>query len=103
MANIIRATTPTIMYTFSQVSVSDLTEAFFTIQMNGETVIEKDLSQASAGQGTLSWTLTQEETLGLNKERVKMQCNWLTAAGLRGASDEIVVYMAPNLKNEVIT
>ena len=103
MANIIRATTPTFMYTFSHINVADIVSAYMTIQMNGETVIEKDLSAAVVGEKTLSWTLTQEETLSLSAKTVKHQCNWLTSAGLRGASDEETVYIGRNQKNEVIS
>ena len=102
MANIKRCTTPTIQYTFRKVAVSDIATAFFTINMDGEKVLEKDLSEAAVGENTLAWTLSQDETLRLTESWVTMQCNWVTEAGLRGASDVETVYMDINLKNEVI-
>ena len=103
MANIIRGTTPTIMYTFDKVAISDLTDAIFTIKMGNAIKIEKDMTEAVAGTKTLSWTLTQEECLTLSGMTVSLMCNWLTAAGLRGASDEVVVNIRGNHIEEVIT
>ena len=102
--HIIRGTTPAIVYTFEKISVTDITSAYMTIQINGETVLEKDLSDAtvSTEAKTLTWQLTQEETLSLDAQYIKHQCNWITQSGLRGASDEKTAYIDRNQKNEVI-
>ena len=66
MTRIIIGTTPTITYTFKVVPVDSIVTAVLTIKERGENIIEKDLSDATVGEDTLSWTLTQEETLSLN-------------------------------------
>ena len=50
-------------------------------------VIEKDLSEAVIGQKTLSWTLTQEETLAIEvNAKIEIQCRYKTADGYAGVS-----------------
>lgn len=101
MSNVIRATTPTIKYTFKVVSVSDITKAYLTIK-KGEVTIEKDLSDAIVGEKYLAWTLTQQETLSIAAGNAQMELNWLTQGGTRGASKRVNVTFDPNLKEEVI-
>lgn len=102
MSNIIRGTTPTIKYMFRTVSVSDITVAYLTIRMDGELVIQKDLADATIGDGFLAWTLTQEETLALLKQNTSVMLNWKTAAGLRGASKRTQIIIERNDIEEVI-
>lgn len=99
--HIIVGTTPTITYTFKIVQVSDIAAAFLTIKERGTIVIEKTLSDAIVGENSLSWTLTQQETLSM-KSPCTMMLNWKTADGTRGASEEVCVTVAPNHKREVI-
>lgn len=101
MSNVIRATTPTIKYTFNVVSVSDITKAYLTIK-KGDTVIEKDITDATVGEDFLAWTLTQAETLSISAGSALMELNWLTAGGTRGASGKNTVIFDTNLKEEVI-
>lgn len=78
---IARGTTPTIEYTFTIVDTSNITKAYLTIKQ-GRTTIEKDLSEATIGEGSLSWTLTQEETLALStKAFADIQCRYKTSDG----------------------
>ena len=102
MANIIRATTPTIKYTFHHVDVSDITKAYMTIVMGSEVVLEKDLAQATVEEDALSWTLTQQETLDMSGCRVSVMLNWKLSDGTRGASARTTLFMESNDKNEVI-
>lgn len=60
-----RGTTPTITYTFDTIVVADITECYLTI-IQGSNVLEKELSDATVGESSLSWTLTQAETLALD-------------------------------------
>lgn len=103
MATIIIGTTPTITYRFKLVSVSDIVVAILTIKERGTTLIEKDLSDATVGEDTLSWTLSQEETLSIGVKSASIMLNWLTADGTRGASREEVVHGVNNHIREVIT
>ena len=101
MAVIIVGTTPTIQYTFKEVEIPNITEAYLTIMSGGEVVMEKDLTTATIGEDYLAWTLTQEETLNLTSTAY-MMLNWLLADGTRGASAKTTVLMDANFKNEVI-
>lgn len=98
---IIKGTTPTIVYTFDTVDVSTITAAYLTIKKGSDVVLERDLSTASAGEKTLSWTLTQAESLSVTAS-ARIMCNWLLQDGTRGASEEMEVLFAENHKNEVI-
>ena len=102
MTQIIIGTTPTITYTFHTVSVSDLTKAILTIKIAGQVILEKTLADAVVGEDSLSWTLTQQETLNIGTRSGKMMLNWLTNSGTRGASAETVIMGVTNHKREVI-
>lgn len=102
MTEIIIGTTPTITYKFKIVSPSDFRACILTIKCNGQILIEKTLSDAEIGTDSVSWTLTQAETLSLGTRVAKMMCNWVTADGTRGASAETVIMGVTNHKSEVI-
>ena len=102
MAKIIIGTTPTITYTFKVVPVSSIVKAVLTVKERGTNIIEKDLSDAIVGEDTLSWTLTQEETLQLGAKTATMMLNWKTEDGTRGASEEVIIQGSPNHIREVI-
>ena len=102
MTKIIIGTTPTITYTFKVVPVDSITSAILTIKERGVNIIEKNLSDATVGENTLSWTLTQEETLQLGTKTATMMLNWKTEDGTRGASEEVFIQGSPNHIREVI-
>lgn len=99
---IIIGTTPTITYTFHIVSVQDILVAYLTIKLNDTVVVRKPLSDATIGENSLSWTLTQEETLALGTGTATMMLNWKTQDGTRGASDKVAVAGSSNHISEVI-
>lgn len=102
MATIIKGTTPTIKYTFSTVTPSDISVAYLTAKQDGVVKIEKDLSAAIVGEDYISWKLSQEETLLLKPTAAYWMCNWKKNDGTRGASAEMQTMIAINQKNEVI-
>ena len=102
MAQIIRGTTPTIEFRFKEVPVDTINTAVLTIRQNGTVVIEKHKRTADVGKDTISWKLTQQDTLALNLGASRIMVNWLTADGTRGASNQYVVEVLPNKWNEVI-
>ena len=102
MTGIIRGTTPSITYAFTEITVSNIAEAYLTIGYAGETLIEKDLSDAYTGDNALVWMLTQIETLALPICNVTVQVNWKLNSGVRGASFEQLIPVLDNLKDEVI-
>lgn len=103
MTRIIIGTTPTITYTFKVVPVSSIVKAVLTVKERGVNIIEKDLSDATVGEDTLSWTLTQEETLAIGARAASIMLNWLTADGVRGASKEEIINGVNNHIREVMT
>jgi hypothetical protein len=102
MTEIIIGTTPTITYTFKVVSPADLTKVILTIKCAGRVILEKTLADAVVGENSLSWILTQQETLALGTRTAKMMLNWLTNSGTRGASAETAIIGVTNHKREVI-
>lgn len=102
MTKIIIGTTPTITYKFKVVDVSEITVAILTIKERGTILIELAKSDATVGKDSLSWTLTQEETLQLAGKTATMMLNWKTEDGTRGASEEVLVTGVNNHIREVI-
>ena len=88
MATIIRGTTPTITFTFADIDVNNISVAIMTVKQSGEIVIEKTLADASIGEDSLSWKLTQEDSLKLvSKLNGQLLCDWLLTDGTRGRSN----------------
>ena len=102
MTKIIIGTTPTITYKFKVVDVADITVAILTIKERGVNIIELNLSDATIGEDSLSWTLTQEETLLIGARTATMMLNWKTEDGTRGASEQVFVTGGDNHIREVI-
>lgn len=101
MIKIIIGTTPTITYKFHIVSPTEFRTAILTIRAN-TMLIERTLESATIEEDSISWTLTQEETLLLGAKSAKMMLNWVTVDGTRGASEETSIMGANNHKREVI-
>ena len=96
MDKIIRGTTPTLLYTFNNVNVSNITVAYLTLKTPEK--IEKDLSEATVGEKSLAWTLTQAETLAFGNS-ISAMINWKTADGTRGASEKVNITVEDNYKD----
>ena len=103
MASIIRGTTPTLQYTFNDVTVANITSAYLTIKVDNtaEHDIEKDLSSATVAQKSISWTLTQAETLSFGTN-ISVMINWKLQDGTRGASEKTKIMIDDNYKEDVI-
>lgn len=101
---IIRGTTPTITFTFSEILTSDINKAILTVSQLGRVIIERDLSTATVEANTLSWKLSQEETflLQVSKGATEIICDWLLNDGTRGRSVIRKEGVEPTGKNEVI-
>ena len=102
MANVIRGTTPTIEYTFNTVNVAQISKAFLTVKENGVVIINKDINDAVVGTKTLSFELSQADTLKMTFPECKVMLNWLLDDGTRGAGEEITLHVYENHLNEVI-
>lgn len=103
MAQIIRGTTPVLEFTYKDITVSDITKAILTIAQNGSIIIEKDLTTATVRENSLTWTLSQEESLTLNASRnARIVCDWVLSNGTRGRSNVLMVDVGEPGKDEVI-
>ena len=103
METIIRVTTPSIKVTFKIIDVSTITKAYLTIDQYSKTIIEKDITQAQKGEDCLIWTLTQEETKKIQKNRfLDIQCKYKLQNGFVGASKMYEVTPYDILKEDVI-
>ena len=103
---IVRGTTPTIIFTFQTIDVSDIDTAYLVVKQWDTAKITKDITSATVDSdaGTLSWTLTQTESLALETaKRCSIMCDWLTSSGTRGRSVEKTESVENPGKNEVIS
>lgn len=60
---LIRGTTPTITFTFDSIDPASIITADLTITQCGKTIVNRSQSTMTVGNTTVSWKLTQEETL----------------------------------------
>lgn len=102
MAKIFRGTTPTLMFTFKAVKTSDISVAILSIKQHDETVLTKDLTEAIVDTDSISWILSQEETLALEKCDAEIMCDWKLNTGVRGYSDVSKYGVSDSGKDEVI-
>ena len=100
-----RGTTPTITMTYRAIDLSMITEAWMSIRQQGgaQCIVDRDLNSATVGENTLSWTLTQEETLRLLPLwSAEIQCRYLLSDGTAGASPIYRISVSDLLKEGVI-
>ena len=101
MTEIVIGTTPTITYTFTDINTSEIDTAIFTIKKQSNIVLEKDLTTATIKDYSISWTLSQEDTLSIGAGNAELLLNWV-ANGTRGVSRKEFVTFTRNHKNEVL-
>lgn len=100
---LIRGTTPTLEFTYSDITVSDIVKALLVIKQDKRTMIEKDIGTATVSENSIAWTLAQEDTLLLREQRdAFIMCDWKLADGTRGRSKVLVVDVEDPGKSEVI-
>lgn len=99
---IIRGTTPTIQFTFSQISTADLAVAYMVIKQGGAVVLEKSLADATVTEAGLFFALSQEDTLALAKKDGQIVLDWKTTNGMRGRAKIYEFTTGDPGKNEVI-
>ena len=103
---LVRGTTPSFEITFNTVSVSDIVVAYLVFKSGGKIVLEKDLTTATVGDKTLTWTLSQEESFLVGRSNsvrhVDVVCDWKLSDGTRGRSSVAPCIIELPGKNEVI-
>lgn len=100
--DIVRGTTPDIVYSFQTVDPATITSAKLTIRQKKTVTLTKELTDATVGSSSLSFRLTQSETLAIGGP-AEIWLNWLTSAGVRGAAKKLEVNFIYNPVNEVMT
>ena len=103
MIEIVSGTTPPIEYKFKKVVPTDIVSAFLTIKMSGTIVLKKDLTSATVTDTTISWMLSQEESLALGIGDAEMMLNWLDTNGVHGVGKTVSIRITPNHITEVMT
>lgn len=86
---IIRGTTPTLIFTFSEIEATDINQCYMMIKQRGQTIVEKTFADSVILEdGGLSFTLAQADTLSLcANESAKVMLDWKTTGGVRGRSN----------------
>lgn len=94
-------TTPTYVLTFKGVDFTQADEIVVTISDMNETTLLELTPEAT--ETTLSFSLTQEQTLAMPIGSCLIQVNWLYDGGnKRAASNKAKIDFKKNLKHEVM-
>lgn len=95
---IIKGTTPTIIFTFTDFDPTTAEKTIVSFS-NGLEITETDMDITS---DSVSVWLTQEQTLGMMQGTVTVQINFLFADGQRVATNTERINWLNNLHNEVM-
>lgn len=82
-----RGTTPTVAFSFHVVDPHDIAVAYLTISQRDKILIEREIDTATVGNNTLSWDLTQLETLKLEKGKAVIECRYRAVSGKAYATE----------------
>ena len=100
-----RGTTPTIMYRFKKVDPANFTEGFLTIRQGPDkrhVALEKTISESIIDGMTISWNLSQQESLKLREGPATIYFNYLLISGMRGVGKSLDIDVVTSGKDEVI-
>jgi hypothetical protein len=87
---LIRGTTPTVSVSYDLIYTEDITDARLVVKQCGIKVLELGKTRATDADNSLTWTLTQQETLQLKPGRIAtVMVDWLLTDGTRGRSEEL--------------
>ena len=104
MVEIVRGTTPTLIFTLPEtVSTADMTAIVFKIVQAEKWVKRENMDAFTLTEHGIQLTLTQEETLKFYEGKAEMQLNWMYENGARAASTDIDVTFLRNLHSEVMS
>lgn len=100
---IIRGTTPSIIYKFDIIEPENISVCYLTIKQKCETIIEKTLQDAVVTSESITFRLTQQDTLKLvSPYTCQIVLDWKTTSGIRGRSEIVECGVNPPGKDEVI-
>lgn len=106
---IIRGTTPTLIYTFQGVDPGSLIYCYLLVKQGLRIVVEKNLADAEVtadteeSKGSVSFTLSQADTLLLTEGKTAtVSLDWKLSNGTRGRSNIASFRVSSSGKNEVV-
>lgn len=100
MITIALGTTPTILINLDKVDPKTFVIADLTVKNRNGIIITRNIDTASIEDSQISWKLTQKETLKLTTATsYKVMCNWVTADGTRGITNEADLRVIDNHEN----
>lgn len=108
MSSIYRGTTPTYTLTFSDdnLDFGDANEIVVCIGNKSKTcLLELSGADLTVEEKTISFSLSQEQTLALPNADLLVQVNWTYLSGAelkRAASNQVTINFMKNLKEEVM-
>ena len=102
MKEITVGTTPTIIWNFPNINPLEIEIAVMTIERAGQIIFEKDMISAIIGEKSLSWKLSQAETLGIGVGFAELALNWMDIHGTRGTGKPLRVSFVRNPISEVM-
>lgn len=102
MQKIVVGTTPKIRWHFSKVKVSDIVTATMTIKRYSKNIIMKEIDSAIINNDEITYSLSQDETLGIGVGTCEIMLNWVTNNGIRGTSGITHIEFTKNHINEVL-
>lgn len=97
-----RGTTPTVTFSFSDTDPTLAVEIIATLARQGRTLMEKTGSDLTVTETSVSFKLTQEESLSMQQGKVAVQLNMLFPDGNRGATKIKYIDWEKNLHEEVM-
>ena len=101
MVEIVRGTTPTLVFTFPAGTLLGVQDIVLSISQVTRRQTKSGLREAIDGN-TLTVTLTQQDTLFFAEGVAEMQLNWIYTNGHRAASVVITCTYSRNLHAEVM-
>lgn len=106
---IIRGTTPTLMYTFSDINAGDIVYAYLLMKQPTGAKVEKYLEDATVQadtqteKGYLAFNLSQAETLSFTSgKELLVSLDWKISDGTRGRSNVERFQVTNSGKDEVV-
>ena len=85
--DIISGTTPTLVFKFNEIRPQDIGQCYLLIKQNGQTVVEKTITDSVITTSSVSFTLTQTDTFALAMQSpTRIVLDWKTRDGVRGRS-----------------
>lgn len=97
----VRATTPTYVLTFTDIDLMEAEAVYVTIRQGAKSVT-KTGTDLEVGADTITFMLTQEDTLTLEAGSAELQVNLLYPGGVRASSNIVGISVSRNLYPRVI-